>query len=301
MQQNARRVQYTSVMLLVDASVYIFRAFHSLPSSLTGRDEQPLNAVYGYTTFLVQLLEADHDQQVAAAFDESLTSSFRNEFYADYKANRELPPAALEAQIGACREMTEALGVATLSSPIYEADDLIGTLAAASDTPVKIVTSDKDLAQVMGPGDILWDYARETRYDCAAIEAKFGVPPARIADYLALVGDHVDNIPGVPGIGAKTAAALLQRFDGIEALLDDLEGVAGSGLRGAKSLATKIETHAEQIRLSYRLATIVTDIALDTEQRDIRRQHPDREALASICDRLGVGDRLRKRLGAPIS
>lgn len=288
-------------MLLVDASVYIFRAFHSLPSSLTGRDEQPLNAVYGYTTFLVQLLEADDDREVAAAFDESLTSSFRNEFYADYKANRELPPAALEAQIGACREITEALGVSTLSSPVYEADDLIGTLAVSSDTPVKIVTSDKDLAQVMSERDVLWDYARETRYDCAAIETKFGVPPVRIADYLALVGDNVDNIPGVPGIGAKTAAALLQRFAGIEALLDDLDGVAGSDLRGAKALAAKLEAHAEQMRLSYRLATIVTDIALAAEQRDIRRRMPDRKALASICERLGVGDRLRKRLGVATS
>ncbi|MES1950789.1 5'-3' exonuclease (including N-terminal domain of PolI) [Salinisphaera sp. S4-8] len=288
-------------MLLVDASVYIFRAFHSLPSSLTGRDDQPLNAVYGYTTFLVQLLEADDDRQVAAAFDESLTSSFRNEFYADYKANRELPPAALEAQIGACREITEALGVATLSSPVYEADDLIGTLAAASDTPVKIVTSDKDLAQIMGARDILWDYAREILYDEAAIEAKFGVRCARIADYLALVGDSVDNIPGVPGIGAKTAASLLQRFDGIEALLGDLDGVAASGLRGAKSLAAKLETHADQIRLSYRLATIVTDIELDADQRDIRRRAPDYPALAAICDRLGVGERLRKRLGVVAS
>ncbi|MES1938808.1 5'-3' exonuclease (including N-terminal domain of PolI) [Salinisphaera sp. T5B8] len=288
-------------MLLVDASVYIFRAFHSLPSSLTGRDDQPLNAVYGYTTFLVQLLEADDDRQVAAAFDESLTSSFRNEFYADYKANRELPPAALEAQIGACREITEALGVATLSSPVYEADDLIGTLAAASDTPVKIVTSDKDLAQIMSAHDILWDYAREIRYDEAAIEAKFGVRCARIADYLALVGDSVDNIPGVPGIGAKTAASLLQRFDGIEALLDDLDGVAASGLRGAKSLAAKLETHADQIRLSYRLATIVTDIELDADQRDIRRRAPDYPTLAAICDRLGVGERLRKRLGVVAS
>jgi 5'-3' exonuclease len=284
-------------MLLVDASVYIFRAFHSLPSSLTGRDEQPLNAVYGYATFLAQLLEADADEQVTAAFDESLVSSFRNELYADYKANRELPPAALEAQIGACRELTEALGVPTLSSPVYEADDLIGTLAATTNVPVTIVTSDKDLAQIMTGDDILWDYGRETRYDIAAIEAKFGVAPRLIADYLALVGDTVDNIPGVPGIGAKTAAGLLQRFEGIDALLDDLPGVAASDLRGAKSLAAKLETHAEQARLSRRLATIVTDIDLDAEQRDVARRAPDIDALAALCERLGVGERLRKRLG----
>lgn len=286
-------------MLLVDASVYIFRAFHALPSSLTGRDGQPLNAVYGYATFLKQLLDAVPDKQAAAAFDESLVSSFRNELYADYKANRELPPTALVNQIAACRELTEALGVATLSSPVYEADDLIGTLAARAETPVTVVTSDKDLAQVLRAGDILWDYARETRYDVAAIEAKFGVRPAQIADYLALVGDSVDNIPGVPGIGAKTAAALLQRFDSIEAMLDDPVGVAASGLRGAKSLAGKLEAHAEQARLSRRLATIVTDIDLDARQRNIVRRAPDHDALAAICERFGVGDRLRSRLGLP--
>lgn len=288
---------YTHVMLLVDASVYIFRAFHALPSSLTGRDEQPLNAVHGYTTFLVRLLDADPDTHIAAAFDESLVSSFRNELYADYKANRELPPAALVAQIAACRELSEALGVLTLSSPIFEADDLIGTLAASTQAPVTVVTSDKDLAQVLRADDILWDYARDIRYDGAAIEAKFGVPPCRIPDYLALVGDSVDNIPGVPGIGAKTAAALLQRFDGLEALLDDLPGVAASGLRGAAALATRLEAHAEQARLSRRLATIVTDIDLDVAQRDTRRRCPDLGALAAIADRLGFGAGLRHRLG----
>lgn len=284
-------------MLLVDASVYIFRAFHALPSSLTGRDGQPLNAVYGYATFLAQLLDAEPDDQVAAAFDESLVSSFRNQLYADYKANREWPPQALVDQIAACREITEALGVSTLSSPVYEADDLIGTLAAGTEKPVTIVTSDKDLAQIMRGDDILWDYGREIRYDVAAIEHKFGVRPAQIADYLALVGDSVDNIPGVPGIGAKTASALLQRFAGLDALLADLPGVAASGLRGAKSLAHKLEAHADQARLSRRLATIVTDIELDQTQRDVTRRAPDRAALAAICDRLGVGDRLRTRLG----
>lgn len=285
-------------MLLVDASIYIFRAFHSLPSSLTGRGGRPLNAVYGYASFLRQLLDADDDQQVAAAFDESLTTSFRNELYAGYKANRASPPPALMEQIAVCREITEALGVATLSSPVYEADDLIGTLAAHTPCPVAIVSSDKDLAQVMTGNDVLWDYARETRYDCAAIEAKFGVPAARIPDYLALVGDPIDNIPGVPGIGAKTASALLQRFDGLERLLADPGAVANSGLRGAKSLARKLETHAEQARLSRSLATIVTDIDLSAAQRDLERAEPDTAALAHICERLGVGTRLRERLGA---
>jgi len=283
-------------MLLVDASVYIFRAFHSLPSSLTGRDERPMNAVYGYATFLTQLLAADDDASVAAAFDESLTSSFRNEMYADYKTTRELPPAALVDQIAACRQLTQAMGVATLSSPIYEADDLIGTLAASAREPVTIVTSDKDLAQLLGPRDILWDYARELRYDPAAIRHKFGVDPVAIPDYLALVGDSVDNIPGVPGIGAKTAARLLGLFDGLEPMLADLDAVAASGLRGAKSLAEKLAGHADQARLSRRLATIVTDIELSADERDIARRPPNRDRLAALGDELGLGDRIRRRL-----
>ncbi|GAB3671998.1 5'-3' exonuclease [Salinisphaera aquimarina] len=284
-------------MLLVDASVYIFRAFHSLPSSMTGRDGRPVNAIYGYATFLHQLLAVADDAEVAAAFDESLTTSFRNDWYPQYKANRETPPQDLVDQIAACREISEALGVKTLSSPVYEADDLIGTLAAGADTPVTVVSSDKDLAQLLGVGDTLWDYAREIRYDADAIRARFGVDPAAIPDYLALVGDTVDNIPGVPGIGAKTAAALIQRFGDLETMLADCAAVAASGLRGAKSLAAKLQAYAEQARLSRRLATIVTDIALDAEQRDIRRRPVDHDALAAICDRLGVGSRLRSRLG----
>ena len=284
-------------MLLVDASVYIFRAFHSLPSSLTGAEGRPINAVHGYATFVAGLLAGIDDREVAAAFDESLTRSFRNQLFADYKANRETPPQALVDQIAACREITEALGMATLSSPVYEADDLIGTLAAGADTPVTIVTSDKDLAQLLGPTDTLWDYARETRYDAAAIEAKFGVPPAAIADYLALVGDPVDNIPGVPGIGAKSAAALLGRFGDLDTLLADPAAVAASGLRGAASMATRLAEHADSARLSRRLATIVTDLDLDAGQRDIRRRPPDHERLDAICRRVGLGDRLRSRLG----
>lgn len=284
-------------MLLIDASVYIFRAFHALPDTITGADGRPLNAVHGYVDFLTGVLDAGHETHVAAAFDESLTRSFRNEIFADYKANREQPPADLVDQIGACRAITEALGVATLSSPRYEADDLIATLAAISDEPVIVVTSDKDLAQILRPGDVLWDYARETRYDGPAIRERFGVTPAAIPDYLALVGDTVDNIPGVPGIGAKTAAALLSRFTGIEAMLNDLEAVRGADVRGAKLLVTKLAAHAGQLRLSRRLAMLVRDIELDAEQRDIARRAPDPGRLQHLCDELGVGRRLRGRLG----
>lgn len=284
-------------MLLVDASVYIFRAFHSLPDSITDAQGRPVNAIHGYTVFLGGLLAGSEHTEIAVAFDESLTHSFRNELYPDYKANRPAPPPALVSQIAACRSITESLGLATLASPVYEADDLIGTLAAGSDAPVTIVTSDKDLAQLLGVGDTLWDYARTTRFDAAAIRAKFGVSPAQIPDYLALVGDRVDNIPGVPGIGARTAAALLTTVGDLEMLLAEPAAVAASGLRGARGLADRLRTHAEQARLSRQLATIVTDIALDDQERDIRRRTPDMAALHAICEQHGLGRRIRAVLG----
>jgi len=283
-------------MLLVDASVYIFRAFHALPDSLVGADGRPVNAVHGYATFVQQLLARATDDQVAVAFDESLTTSFRNELYPDYKRNRETPPPELIDQIAACRQITEALGVRTLASPTYEADDLIGTLARSAREPVTIVTSDKDLAQLLGADDTLWDYARDVRYDAAAIEARFGVPPIRIPDYLALVGDAVDNIPGVPGVGAKTAAALLARFDDLGSILSDPGAVAGSGIRSAARIADKLAAHADQARLSRRLATIVTDIDSVECPRDIDRLLPDTDALGAVCARLGLGAGIRTRL-----
>ncbi len=284
-------------MLLVDASVYIFRAFYSLPDTLTDAAGAPANAIYGYTTFLCQLLAETQPRCVAVAFDESLTTSFRNHIHAQYKANRELPPAALVAQIGVCRRLTDALGVTTLSSPTYEADDLIGTLAAAASDPVTLVTSDKDLAQLLTrEGDILWDYARGVSYDAQAIRQRFGVAPAQIADYLALVGDPVDNIPGVPGIGAKTAAALLALYPDLDALYGGLDRLGATDLRGAARLGERLARCREQAFMSRQLARIVTDVALEPAEYDTRRRPVDVRTVDALCGELGLGETLRMRM-----
>ena len=286
-------------MLLIDASVYIFRAFHALPSSIKGRDGQALNALHGYADCLLQLLADDAARRsVVACFDESLTSSFRNALYSDYKATRETPPEALVAQIQACRDLSQALGVATVSSPIYEADDLIGTLMQGHEGPVTIASSDKDLAQLLRDGheDTLWDFGRDVRYDRSAIQDKFGVRCEQIPDYLALVGDTVDNIPGVAGIGAKRAATLLAHWATLDALLNDLDGLAGADLRGAKGLADKLAAGQAQARLSKRLATIVTDIDLSSAARVVERGPVDDQALVDLCERVGAGRGLRKKL-----
>lgn len=286
-------------MLLVDASVYIFRAWFSLPESMVGPDGQPIHAAYGFADFLAGLLAETGPAHAAIAFDESLDSSFRNEIDPDYKANREPAPPSLKAQIAACMQLCRALGLATLSSPRYEADDLIGTLAVLArkqGRAVTIVSTDKDLAQLLAEGDCLYDYARGLRLDPAAIIERFGVRCAQIPDYLGLVGDAVDNIPGVAGIGAKTAAALLADGRDLDTLYADLDPVAAMPIRGAAAVRRKLEAGRDAAFRSRELARIVTEVPLDLEHGDIRWRGTDPAALATWCDQLGLGQRLRQRL-----
>ncbi|MDT0618780.1 5'-3' exonuclease H3TH domain-containing protein [Salinisphaera sp. P385] len=286
-------------MLLVDASVYIFRAWFSLPATMTGPDGEPVNAAYGFADFLAGLLGETQPTHAAIAFDESLDSSFRNEIDPDYKANREPAPPSLKAQITVCMALCRALGLATLSSPRYEADDLIGTLAARArqqGRAVTIVSTDKDLAQLLVDGDCLYDYARGARLDPAAIIERFGVRCAQMPDYLGLVGDAVDNIPGVAGIGAKTAAALLADGRDLDSLYANLDAVAAMPIRGATAARRKLEAGREAAFRSRELARIVTDVPLDVGPEDIRWEGTDTAALVEWCDQLGLGSRLRQRL-----
>ncbi|MFZ0871960.1 MAG: 5'-3' exonuclease H3TH domain-containing protein, partial [Rhodanobacter sp.] len=225
---------------LVDGSLYVFRAWHSMPNEFFDAEGHPVNAVHGYTRFLCELLERAKPEHIAVAFDASLTSSFRNAIYPAYKANRELPPPDLERQFVQCRAITEALGIQVMIDHSFEADDLIGStvwnLRALGWRSV-IVSADKDFGQLLGEHDEQWDYARSTRWGPAGVHEKLGVHPHQVADYLALCGDAVDNIPGVPGVGAKTAAALLTHFGSQDILLDRIDEVAFLRLRGAASCA----------------------------------------------------------------
>ena len=199
---------------LVDASYFIFRAYYSTPPGMTDVDGRPVNAVHGFARFLLDFLERTQAPHVAIAFDESLSRSFRNRIYPPYKANRELPPVELEQQFARCRSLCALLGVADFGSSEYEADDIIGTfvtLARRRGQTSVLLTRDKDLSQLIREGDVFWDWADEKRYGYDEIPARFGVRAERMADYLALTGDSVDNIPGVPGVGAKTAGVLLDR------------------------------------------------------------------------------------------
>ncbi|RMF62183.1 MAG: exodeoxyribonuclease IX, partial [Calditrichaeota bacterium] len=205
-----------ATVYLVDASPYIFRAFYSIPDTFSSPDGRPTNAVYGFTNFLIQLVKKASPTHLVVTFDGSLTTSFRNRLYPEYKAQRALPPADLEEQISICFDVTEAMGMLALIHDEYESDDLLATLThrfVAEGADVVVVSSDKDLTQLVNARVGFWDFARDERVDTAGVKAKFGVGPHQMVDFLALTGDAVDNIPGVKGIGPKTAALLLAHFD----------------------------------------------------------------------------------------
>src|SRR3569623_164034 len=220
---------------LIDGSLYVFRAWHSMPDQFHDVDGHPVNAVHGFTRFLCELLEKSAAEHVAVAFDASLTSSFRNAIYPAYKANRELPPPELERQFVLCRAITEALGITVLIAHSYEADALIGSALwrlRGHGLDSVIVSADKDFGQLLGERDEQWDFARNVRWGPAGVHEKLGVHPHPVADYLALCGAAVDNIPGVPGSGAKTAAAQAQEGDLLDPLQQHVEAAEMGEQRG---------------------------------------------------------------------
>ncbi len=286
---------------LVDASPYIFRAFFSLPDSITDRSGEPANAVYGFAGFLIKLVETEEPTHLAVAFDRSLTTSFRNEIYPEYKAGRELPPPELEAQLDACYELAEAFGAAAFIDDRYEADDLIAALVdrlGAEGHGAVIVTSDKDLAQLVDERVELFDFAKGERYGPAEVVEKFGVEPGQIADFLALAGDSVDNIPGVRGVGKKSAAALLDAFSSLEEIYDRLEEVPELPVRGAKALRRKLEAGREAAFLSQRLATVAREAPAEGTLDDLAYRGADADRLEALLQSLGfgtIGERIPRR------
>jgi len=283
------------VVYLIDASVYVFRAWYSLPDHVRDDDGNPTNALYGFARLLCELLERRRPDYAAAAFDESLGGGFRARLYPAYKANREPAPPELKRQFQLCREFCRHLGVAEFASHEYEADDLIGSLAARvrrEGLRVTIVTRDKDLSQLIGPGDVYWDYGGDTEYRYEEIAARFGVAPERMADYLALTGDAVDNVPGVPGVGPKTAAALLGVFASLEELYADLEGVAQLPLRGASGVRERLRLHRDAAYRARELTRICCEAPLAGGREVVRRRSPDLAALAAFCHQHGFGSSL---------
>ena len=283
---------------LIDASVYIFRAWFSMPEDFTNEQGQPTNAAYGFCGFLCSLLEQTSAQHVAVAFDESLTTSYRNEIYPEYKANRDPAPEDLKRQFQWARSIAEVMGLRCFADPRYEADDVIGTLAEhwrARGHSICLVSSDKDLAQLIRKGDQWWDYSRNRKLGEVQIEEKFGVSPEQIADFLALTGDAVDNIPGVPGVGPKSASALLQHFGDLDSIYQRLDEVQHLSIRGAKSLQKKLDDNRDAAELAKRLTLIQTDVASALAKPDINRSVIDAASLNRLFDQLRFGGMLRQR------
>ena len=286
---------------LVDGSLYVCRAYFAPTPDVSGADGASVVAVHGFTRFLLDLIERTRPTHLAVAFDESLTTSFRNAIYPEYKAHREPAPADLMAQFALCKEVAAALGVLVMADRQYEADDLIGSALIAlrmAGFRSVIVSADKDFGQLIGDHDEQWDPQRNQRWDQHGVKTRLGVRPDQVADYLALTGDSVDNIPGVSGIGPKTAAILLQHFGTLDALLDRADEVAFLRMRGAAAAAMKLREHAQSARLSRLLSGIALDAPVPLDANDYMRRAFDASAVESLFDRLKLGPLTRARVRA---
>lgn len=269
--------------ILVDGSSYLFRAYHS-PPHLSNSAGEPTGAVYGVVNMLRSLLKRYKPSHMAVVFD-AKGKTFRNDMYADYKANRPPMPDDLRSQIAPLHAIVEAMGLPLLCVDGVEADDVIGTLARQAEKEGRVTlisTGDKDMAQLVDEHTILINTMTDTVMDREAVEAKFGVTPEQIIDYLALMGDSSDNIPGLPGVGGKTAQAMLQGMQSIDAMLADPEKLTQLTFRGAKSMPKKLLEHKEQLLLSRDLATIYENVDIDFTPDQLRIKPADTDALVKL-------------------
>jgi DNA polymerase-1 len=285
-------------LVLVDGSSYLYRAFHALPPLTNSRGEAT-GAVKGVTSMVRRLCKDYPDSPVVVVFD-AKGKTFRDEIFAEYKANRPPMPDELREQVQPIHDIVRAMGLPLLCEPGVEADDVIGTLARQASEQgraVVISTGDKDMAQLVNEHTTLVNTMTDTTLDEAGVKEKFGISPSLIIDFLALMGDKVDNIPGVPGVGEKTALALLQGLGGLEDIYGSLDKVAELGFRGAKTMAGKLEAERDKALLSYELATIKTDVPLDDAPEEFHNGEPDKDALVELFTRLEFKGWLEEVLG----
>ncbi|OSN11210.1 DNA polymerase I [Lonsdalea iberica] len=270
-------------LILVDGSSYLYRAYHAFPP-LTNSAGEPTGAMYGVLNMLRSLLLQYHPSHVAVVFD-AKGKTFRDELFEHYKSHRPPMPEDLRAQIEPLHKMVRAMGLPLLAVTGVEADDVIGTLAQQAElnsTPVLISTGDKDMAQLVTPNVTLINTMNNAILGPQEVCDKYGIPPELIIDFLALMGDASDNIPGVPGIGEKTAQALLQGLGGLDTLYANLDKIADLSFRGAKTMAAKLEQHKEVAYLSYQLATIKTDVELALSCEQLAVTEPQVDELSEL-------------------
>ena len=274
-------------LILIDGSSYLYRAFHAYPETMSN-GEIPTNAVYGVVNMLRSMMRQFSSDRIAVVFD-AKGKTFRDDMYPEYKANRPPMPDDLRCQIEPLHNVIRAMGLPLICTPGVEADDVIGTLAyqaSQAGMPVLISTGDKDMAQLVDDNVTLINTMTNVVMDREGVVEKFGIPPELIIDYLALMGDKVDNIPGVPGVGDKTATALLQGIGGINKLYENLDDIAPLGFRGSKTMAKKLLDNEENARLSYELATIKLDVELEETPESLLKNKPNKDELIKLYGQL---------------
>ncbi|KJY66997.1 DNA polymerase I [Vibrio coralliilyticus] len=274
-------------LILIDGSSYLYRAFHAYPGTMSNGDI-PTNAVYGVVNMLRSMMRQFASERIAVVFD-AKGKTFRDEMYPEYKANRPPMPDDLRCQIEPLHNVIRAMGLPLICVPGVEADDVIGTLAyqaSQAGIPVLISTGDKDMAQLVDDNVTLINTMTNVVMDREGVIEKFGIPPELIIDYLALMGDKVDNIPGVPGVGDKTATALLQGIGSLEKLYDNLDDIAPLGFRGSKTMAKKLVDNKEEAFLSYELATIKLDVELEETPDSLLKAEPNTDELIKLYGQL---------------
>ncbi|ENN6196558.1 DNA polymerase I [Vibrio vulnificus] len=284
-------------LILIDGSSYLYRAFHAYPGTMSNGDI-PTNAVYGVVNMLRSMMRQFASDRIAVVFD-AKGKTFRDDMYPEYKANRPPMPDDLRCQIEPLHQVIKAMGLPLIVIEGVEADDVIGTLAyqaSQQGMPVLISTGDKDMAQLVDDNITLINTMTNVVMDREGVIEKFGIPPEMIIDYLALMGDKVDNIPGVPGVGDKTATALLQGIGGLSKLYDHLDDIAALGFRGSKTMAQKLVDNKDNALLSYQLATIKLDVALQETPESLLKTEPNKDELIKLYGQLAFKSWLNELL-----
>lgn len=285
-------------LYLIDSSIYIFNAWHALPSSITNHNSQPANAVFGFSEFLLQIIEHEKPKFIACTFDSPRKDSIRKEIYHAYKANRKQAPEELRAQFPWCRDFAEAMGLSCFSNPQLEADDLIGTLVGhANKQEFKsiILSADKDLTQFVGKDDVFWDYSKKQRNTFSDIRKRYNLHPGQIADMLALAGDKTDNIPGIPGVGMHAAARLLIKWGNLDNLFANASKVSLMKFRGAAQVASLLIEHEKQVYTCRKLTGLIPDLSLPSDVERLHRTAPNREKLTLLFEQFEFDETRRKR------
>jgi 5'-3' exonuclease len=275
---------------LVDGMAYVFRSFYSM-RSMSAPDGTPINAVFGLGLTLQKFLHEQQPELLVCCFDAG-SQTFRNEIFAEYKANRAAPPEELVPQFDLCRELVEKMGIATAICPGYEADDLMATLTARlldAGHEVVIVTGDKDMAQLLAPDVRIFNLARGDWWTADNVPDRLGVRADQVGDYLALTGDAADNIPGVRGVGPKAACALLGAFGSLDAVYADLARVEALPLRGAKGLRRKLEDGRASAMMSRRLVDLDAQAPCDLDEEAMTYRGADSATLEAFAEKWGLG------------